>query len=133
MSFDHDRFDNINAGGFEGRLSIRGQDCCSVNLVSPSPIVTSAAAAVCSDGIQLIGNASGDHHRPWQRVRQHRAGQLRCSRGRGSDVGASNITFTGNYFHNNDDGITNYDPGSSPYTATNNVLVGPFYAGAAGS
>ena len=46
--------------------------------------------------------------------------------------GASNITITGNYFHDNEDGITNYDSGSGPYTVTNNVLVGPFYSGAAG-
>ena len=131
VSFEHDRFDNINAGGFEGRLSIRGQDCCSVNS-GISVTDSHFGAGGCSDGIQLIGNASGVTIGPGNEFANIVQGSCGAHVDAVQMFGASNITFTGNYFHNNEDGITNYDPGSGPYTATNNVLVGSFYAGAAG-
>ena len=131
VSFEHDRFDNINAGGFEGRLSIRGQDCCSVNS-GISVTDSHFGAGGCSDGIQLIGNASGVTIGPGNEFANIVQGSCGAHVDAVQMFGASNITFTGNYFHNNEDGITNYDPGSGPYTVKNNVLVGSFYAGAAG-
>jgi hypothetical protein len=136
---DHDRLDNLGVGLAgcnmgEGRIQVEGSTGQANGwlVISNTHFGGQAGGAGdCSDGIQL-GGTDGVIVGPGNEF----TGITQGSCGAHADAiqfyGGHHVTITGNYFHANKAGITNYDNGSGPYTVTNNVLVGPFYAGAGG-
>jgi len=123
VSFEHDRFDNLPQGTYEGRLTFRGRDGTSTS--SGFTVSGSHFSGGCSDGVQLIGDVTSATIGPGNEFTNIVQGN--CAPVHADPIqfyGASATLVTGNYFHDNGDGsggIMSPD-GDDGYTVTNNVF-----------
>jgi hypothetical protein len=134
VSFEHDRFDNIQNGTYEARLAFRGQD----NNITASGFTVSDSHfggtglnggwGGCSDGVGLVGSVTAVTIGPGNEFDHLQQGSCGSINGAHVDpiqfYGATNTLVTGNWFHNNGDGsggIMSPD-GDDGYTVSNNVF-----------
>ena len=123
LLFDHDVFDNLGIGLWEGRITVRGyEQTKSVGVT----ISNSHFAGGCSDGIQVIGDAYGVQIGPGNEFTDIRQGG--CDPVHADPIqlyGGNGTVVTGNYFHDNGDGSGGIMSGGGDdyVTVANNVFV----------
>jgi hypothetical protein len=130
VSFEHDRFDNIQNGTYEARLAFRGQDgnpTSSGFTVSDSHFGGTGLNGWggCSDGVGLVGDATGVTVGPGNEFDHLQQGNCGAHVDPIQFYGGTATVVTGNYFHDNGDGsggIMSPD-GDDGYTVTNNVFA----------
>ena len=102
LLFEHDVFDNLGTGLWEGRITVRGYDQTKPVGVT---ISNSHFAGGCSDGIQVIGDAYGVQIGPGNEFTNIQ--QAGCDPVHADPIqlyGGNGAVVTGNYFHDNGDG-----------------------------
>ncbi|WP_027005891.1 right-handed parallel beta-helix repeat-containing protein [Conexibacter woesei] len=117
LVFDGDTFDNLPQGTWEGRLSF--SQSANGATVKNSHFGNGG----CSDGIQITGSSSNILI---QGNEFSNLTQGSCSQHVDpiQFYGAANVTVDSNYFHDTSTGIMSPDGNGSPFTITNNVMVG---------
>jgi hypothetical protein len=116
LVFDHDTFDGLPAGTWEGRLSF-------ANGASGAVVKNSHFGnGGCSDGIQFTGN-SHDVLVQGNEFSNLHQGACAAHVDPIQFYGASNVTIDSNYFHDTSTGIMTPDGNGSPFTITRNVFV----------
>jgi hypothetical protein len=131
VSFEHDRFDNIQNGVYEARLAFRGQDgnqTASGFSVSDSHFGgtgLNGGWGGCSDGVGLVGDATGVTIGPGNEFDHLQQGSCTAHVDPIQLYGAYTTLITGNYFHDNGDGSggTMMGWGADSTTVSNNVYV----------
>ena len=125
LLFDHDRFDNLGTGAWEGRITVF--DSGQTQPVTPGTVTISNShfAGGCSDGVQVL--AYGVQIGPgneFTNITQSACSGLNVHADPIQCGGADDTLITGNYFHDNGDGsggiLCGVDDGQ---TVTNNVFV----------
>jgi hypothetical protein len=123
LLFDHDVFDNLGIGLWEGRITVRGYEQKKPVGVT---ISNSHFAGGCSDGIQVIGDAFGVRIGPGNEFTKIE--QNNCDPVHADPIqlyGGNGTVITGNYFHDNGDGSGGImSGGGDDYVrVSNNVFV----------
>ena len=124
IMFDSNRLDGIDAGpnDYEGRLTIRGDETSTPVGVT---ISNNHFGYGCSDGIQVIGDATGVVIGPGNEFDHLYQGSCGPHVDPIQLYGAVGTVVTGNYFHDNGDGTGGFESfsGDGPATVTDNVFV----------
>jgi hypothetical protein len=123
LLFDHDVFDNLGIGLWEGRITVRGYEQTKPVGVT---ISNSHFAGGCSDGIQVIGDAYGVRIGPGDEFTNIQQGN--CDPVHADPIqlyGGNGAVVTGDYFHDNGDGSGGImsTGGDDFVTVENNVFV----------
>lgn len=136
LLWDHDRFDNLTSGNFEGRISISGPN--SDNGASSGIVFSNSHIAgepgggpVASDGFYLDNDVRGVQIGPgneFTNIHQSDCGAVHCDAIGG--FSSINTVVTSNYFHDNGGAsgsiLSDIEPGQ---IVKNNVVEGSmFYA-----
>jgi hypothetical protein len=123
LLFDHDVFDNLGTGAWEGRITVAGD---GQTLPVGVTISNSHFAGGCSDGVHVTGGAYGVQIGPGNEFTGIQ--QSGCAPVHADPIQlyhAVGTFVTGNYFHDNGDGSGGLESfsGDGPATVTDNVFV----------
>ncbi|WP_445149191.1 Ig-like domain-containing protein [Baekduia sp. Peel2402] len=123
--FDNDTFDGIDACGscYEGRLTVRGSGSTSSQPMGVTITNSHFGNAGESDGVQIIGAATGVKIGPGNEFVGIRQGGYSRHVDSIQLYGSSQTQIVGNYFHNNDTILMAPDGGDRE-NVSNNVMVG---------
>jgi hypothetical protein len=116
---DHVVFGNLGQSCTEGRLGF------STGAANGTVSNSTFGPGGASDGIQFNGGANNIHIGPgniFTGILQSNCGSVHCDSIQ--FYGASNITIDGNFFQNDSDAIMSPDCNGTPFTFSNNVVVG---------
>ena len=137
VTFEHDKFDNIQNGIDEARIRLYGQSgnqTASGFTISDSHFGgtgLNGGWAGCSDGIGMVANVSGVTIGPGNEFDHLQQGNCVSINGAHVDpiqsyIAGPGTTITGNYFHDNGDGSGGlgwFSGAGGATTITNNVFV----------
>lgn len=120
-------FIDINTGGCsnEGRLEVNGDNegPSGVNgVVIAHDLFQTGSPSGCTDGVNITGGASGTVIGPGDEFAGLKQGSCAAHVDSIQFYGATDTTVTGDYFHDNSDGIMSPDGNGSPMTVTNSVF-----------
>ncbi|HEU0251121.1 MAG TPA: hypothetical protein VFR48_10395 [Solirubrobacteraceae bacterium] len=120
-------FVDIGTGGCnnEGRLEVNGdnQSVSGINgVVISHDLFAGGSPSGCTDGVNITGGASGTQIGPGDEFSELKQGSCAAHVDSVQFYGASDTVVTGDYFHDNSDGIMSPDGNGSPMTVTNTVF-----------
>jgi hypothetical protein len=128
ITFDHDSFDGIDACAncYEGRLSVRGSGTAAANPIGFAVTNSHFGNAGQSDGVQIIGMATGVQIGPGNEFSGIKQGSYSRHVDSIQLYGSAKTQIVGNYFHD-DDTIIMAPDGGDHENVSNNVMVGAGY------
>lgn len=120
-------FVDIDTGGCnnEGRLEVNGENKSvsgTNGVVISHDLFAGGSPSGCTDGVNVTGGASGTQIGPGDEFSELKQGSCAAHVDSVQFYGASNTVVTGDYFHDNSDGIMSPDGNGSPMTVTNTVF-----------
>ncbi len=121
-TIDSNTFYDLDAGTYEGRLSVRGYDVSANSGITISN--NKFGQGGCSDGVQVIGSAYGVVIGPGNEFSHIDQGGCSSHNDPIQFYGADHTVVTGNYFHDNagSGGLESFDGNGEHTTVTNNVF-----------